>query len=320
MKPLIQNAILVLALLNTSQATFADDLFSEVTITSVFGESAKSNNDEQPQKSSVRRITGASSLQKMLKEAGLTTQEISSSSVAVALDAPQTKDKILNAVIVVHIDDGLLNIGVPLVRIDEKKVPASKLLEMMNQGRNNDAIYFVYSPESKWFGARRGLSNQNMSSERLVAELNEIVDFAQNSVELWQPLGDTLKTVETNEGTVDPDANTNSKPETSPKPQSNPNPTPTPPTTETSISLQGTWAAAGPNGQGFGIKFDDKTFELVIVNNGKSSQSKGTWSLDESQLKLVGDGMTITGTVTSTSATQFELTLPNQKPLKFNKS
>lgn len=306
MKRLISIAYLLLILLaSNSHVAVADDLFSEVTIATVFGESAKS--DSTNVKSATgRRVTGASSLQKLLQESGLTTQEVSSNTVAVALDAPKTKDKILNAILVVRIDDELINIGVPLVRIDESKVPASKLLEMMNQGRNNDAIYFVYSPDSNWFGIRRGISNQNVSPEGLVAELHKMVDFAQNTSELWQPLGDSLKTVESNEGSVDPDQKKKVESVSPPQGQA--------------ISLKGTWAASGSNGQGFGISFDGNKFQLAIVQNGKSSQSKGTWTMTGNQLTLAGEGMTITGTLSITSDSEFELTLPNQTPLKFSKS
>lgn len=298
MRPLTTSTLVLLLFISVTAAK-ADDLFSEVTIDTVFG-GTKSTMSANPIGNG-KRMAGASSLRKTLQNAGFETQDFNSKSVLATVDAPKTKDKKLSAFLSVDVDKARVVIGIPLVQIDEKKISSQKLLEMMNSSRNADAIYFAYSPDNNWLGIRRTISNGNVTSSVLRQRLDEMVVFAQNSLESWESEGTTLNTKLTPEDV----ANT---------PKETPKETP-----RAGLSLTGLWGATGSRGEGYGLKFENNKFELAISDDGKTSESNGTYSFTGGSLTLSGEGLTLKGTVTIKSSNKFELKLDNGPTLTFSK-
>ena len=291
---------LVLLLTISVTAAKADDLFSEVTIDSVFGTAKSSISGGATSAAPAgggKRIAGASSLRKTLQNAGFATQDFDSKSVLATVNAPRTKDKKLSAFFSVDVDKGRVVIGIPLVQIDESKISAQKLLEMMNSSRNADAIYFAYSPDTKWLGIRRTISNEAVTTSSIRERIDEMVAFAENSVETWESEGKSLETKPAPEKVA-------TAPKEAPK---------------TTFSLTGLWGATGTRGEGYGIKFEGAKFELAISENGKTSESKGNYTFSNGSLTLAGDGLTLTGKLVFKSVSKFELRLDNGPTLTFSK-
>ncbi len=294
----IKTTITVMLVSLACSTVIADDLFSEVTISSVFG------GDKEVAKSEVavsngRRVTGPSSLRKLLADAGLKGQEVNDKSVAVQLDAPQTKDKSLSAVVAVNVDKERIVIAFPLVKVTNAN--SAKLLELMAAGNSGEGIYFFYEVNTKWLGVRRNIRNQNVSSSWLKSQLDEMVVVAQERVDAWQSLGKTL--LEDN------------KEATTPQVQA-----PQVKTTPAKATMDGSWKANGTSGESYVLSFRGNQFSLAIATGGKKVKSTGTWTLQGGQLTLSGEGLTLTGSVKASTSTQFELTLTNRSPLTFSKN
>ena len=252
-----------------------------------------------------KRVSGAASLTRLLQDLGLPAQEANSTTVATVVDAPGVSDGQLTASLTVRVDRGTINLAMPLAKVSENSVPSGKLLQLLNLTRNDNAIYVAYLPDTNWIGIRRTISNQNLTAESLQARLQEMVQFAENSADIWQPLGDSLKVVEKK-------ANQNTQ-----QPSRSASPAPAKPVQQ--VSLEGTWSAPGNNNAGFAIAFSGNKFTLAVSNGGNASTSTGTWSVANGQLKLAGSDMTLSGALTIKSSSEFELKLPNQNPLTFTK-
>lgn len=296
---LLSNTLVVLLAISVTAAK-ADDLFSEVTIDSVFGTAKSSISGGTTSAAPAgggKRIAGASSLRKTLQNAGFATQDFDSKSVLATVNAPRTKEKKLSAFFSVDVDKGRVVIGIPLVQIDEKSISAQKLLEMMNSSRNADAIYFAYSPDTKWLGIRRTISNAAVTTASIRQKIEEMVAFAENSTETWESEGTSLETKPTPQKVA-------TGPKQAPK---------------KTFSLTGLWGATGTRGEGYGIKFDDAKFELAISQNGKTSESKGSYAFSDGKLTLDGDGITLSGKLVFKSVNRFELRLDNGTNLTFTK-
>jgi len=294
----IKTTISVILVSVACSTAMADDLFSEVTISSVFAGDQDSVESEVSV-SNGRRVTGASSIRKLLADAGLKGEEVDSQTVVVPIEAPRTKDNSLSAVLKVNVDKGQMVVAFPLVKVNESNASSTKLLELMAAGNTGEGIYFFYQANTKWLGIRRILRNENVSSSWLKSQLDEMVVVAQENVDVWQPLGNTL--LEDDKVKETPKAKAQTK-------------TPVGPV------MAGNWNANGATGEVYSLSFTGNKFSLKITTGGKEVKSNGTWTLQDGKLTLSGEGLTLTGTVTSATSTQFVLTLTNRKPLTFAKN
>ena len=274
----------------------ADDLFSEVAISSVFG-GDKDVTESKVSVSNGRRVTGPSSLRKLLADAGLKGDEVNKT-VVVRMDAPQAKDKSLSAVIAVNVDKERIVVAFPLVKVTN--ADSTKLLELMAAGNSGEGIYFFYQANTKWLGIRRVLHNENVNANRLKSQLDEMVVVAQENVGVWQSLGKTL---------LEDDKEATMPQVKSPEVKQTP-----------TITMSGSWKANGASGESYTLSFNGDRFNLAIATGGKEVKSNGTWILRNGKLTLSGEGLTLSGTVKVSTSTQFELTLTNRSPLTFSKS
>jgi hypothetical protein len=293
MTHLIRNLLLVTLVLSSHQSGLADDLFSEITIGSVFSGSVGADRDTASSTyGNGRRLTGATSIRSLLTEAGFRSDELDSKSVKVVVAAPQTKEKVLKIVVAVNVDKERIVMTAPLVQIDEAKTSARSLLQLMAAGRNGNGIYFNYSTTDKWVGVQRIMTNKDVSPGMLKAKIDELVGFARGNAATWQSL-DSNEVTEKKRRRASASAD--------------------------SFSLAGSWNATGSKNETYSIQFANKRFTLGISMNGQISRSEGTWSMQNNRLTLSGEGINLSGTVTISSDNRFILQIKNQNALTFTK-
>lgn len=274
-------ALLFVAL---AQPAFGDDLFSEVTIDSVYSPSGGSK-PSKPSESG-RRLGGIDSLTGTLLGAGYAPKRVTDDVVTITV-----KRDSLTIPTLVSLKDQKLWLGMMLSKIDNPSdLPTDKLLKLLAANQENGPATFVYSRNRGRIELHLALDNRSISSELVKTKLDEMAEIAAKTTDLWQ-LGETPESTEP----------VSEKDDTTEAPQSNPAPK-TP-------SLAGKWIAAPSDTEAFALQInDDNTFFLAYVKGSQSSKSQGKASFNGQLLVLKGnDGTNLTGTV-QVNGSQFTFT------------
>lgn len=270
-------------------APAADDLFSEVTIESVFGAgkakaSAKTTTSEAP----TTRITGAGQLGELLRDAGMKPERLDAKAIRVTVEhGVWTIPTTLRAAVErsqVEITMGLATPG------KQSKLQAKQLLGLLSAPSGGGA-YFAFDSQLGQIQLKQTLSARSITSDRLRRTLTEMAELAASREADW------YEEPETSEKKV----------ATTPKPAGLPG---------------GTWIAnLGPN-EAFALRIAaDGRFSLAHVRAGRTTKSTGRATRTGAQLRLAGgDGKALTGTISGESAAGFELTLTGGRKLEFKKA
>lgn len=278
-----------------------DGLFSDISINSVFskpgaGQMLPGGQPIGPPISqpppSAPPTTGASALAAAMKEAGFEPKQLSEQVVQTKVQLDRwsfpvlvTSDPKKQEVIVVLL--------LSVVK-DEKQLPASKLLELLDASREHSPAYFAYSSKRKRIELYRTLDDVSPSSETLKTEINRLAQIAKGTETLWNLVTTTVQ-----------------KPVTPPAANAAPGPATQAPVTQTpSMSLAGKWSAARSEKEAFALLLTAAgKYTLVHVRQGKQTKSTGTYSLAGGRLTLAGsDGTKIAGTVSAPTQQQFVFT------------
>ena len=286
------------AIVATSAASADENsLFSKVRVHSVFAPRADSSpaspGSTTPSSNVPDRITDVGQLSRMLGKAGFDATEVGSQVVSTKTQNGTWSFPVL---VTISEDESQLGIALLLSTIkDEQQVPASKLLELMNANRRYAPSYFAYSSKRKRTELYRLIKNQSVTSELLRKEINRLAVIARETENLWQFDVSSTPT---------PDDSTDSKP------------------AAVATSLTGTWTAVRSDKEAFAIRFNaDSTFKLIYVKQGQQSKSTGKFTLNGQSLTLVGEGgFRMSGTLSTKSDREFQLTLSNSTSLTFKKA
>jgi|GEM_PF-3966050 len=282
-----QTLFLLFITLFATQVASADDLFSAVSISSVFSKSAK--DDDLDRQRTGRRLTGGHSIQRMLSDAGFIPTDLDDGYMGVDMEMPEAEGSKILVAVNLTADHSTIQVSASLVKVDSDKTSSAKLQKLLRSHADTTDIYYEYSSSSNWLRARWRLANEHVSSAWLKTKMTELIEEVSSDRETWEPLGKSLQTVI---------ADGRRK------------------KTLEKFNFAGTWTAKA-NGSRYGFKFDGKTFKLGIVMNGKITKSQGTWKVVDGNLQLVSDGMVIKATVDVVSTTEIEMRFGTQPTLKF---
>ena len=284
--------LIAAAILSSLQTAVADDLFSEVTIGSVFESSTST--EATSKLGNGRRLSGVHSIKKAMAEAGLrlvtskSADAASGKGVTVAVSAPQVGYRSLNFRVALSRDKESVIVSAALARLDSAKAKSATLVQLIGQSAKQ-GIRFAYSNNT--LRIESTFENMNVSPTGLKSKIDDVLDRAAETASSWKPLA-TLSTTESRLAkTASPSA----------------------------FSLAGNWSTDANQKTNYGIRFEQNRFKLGIVANGSFSKTEGTWSIAGNSLTLNGDGLRLSGSITVESTEQFVLTI-NSQQLKFIKS
>ncbi len=283
-------SIMVLLVFVTAHRAFSDDLFTEVTIDSVYSTSGGSSADKPNNPSGGGRpVGGVDSLAGTLLGAGYSSKRVTDNVVSITVRRGELS---LPVLVSVSSDGQKLWLGMMLSKIaDEKTLPTDKLLKLLEANRQHGPASFVYSRNRGRIELHLALDNRGISSELVKTKLDELTDIAAKTVDLWN-LGETPTAAEdSTEPTTEEEVATEA-PAAVPAPEAA---TPAP----KAESLAGTWIATRSETEAFALKINaDGTFLLAYVKDKQSSKSQGKASFNGQILVLKGDdGTNLTGTV-----------------------
>ena len=297
----------------------ADGLFSKVSIGSPFGSSETQG--AVPAQPAPQRLAGPASLSQMLSQAGLLPKEIDTTIVGVKMDVDGKQLPIL----MTFTDEyDRIRIVMILQVLSEGQSPAAdQLIAMMDANRENSSVFFAFSKKQRRTELHRIVKNASLTPNRLREELNAMVSVAEQSKDVWQ--------ASATEKTTPPQGGVAATPKADPKPrqapqaqQPQPEAQPQPSRQNTvQLGLIGQWTSARSKTEAFALRIDKAgTFALVTVVNGKTSQSKGKYTLDGSKLTLIDEkGTQLAGTVTLKSGKEFSFQPTGaNSPLTFKKA
>ena len=290
MTRLVRNLLVTGIAVMTSQAAWAEDLFSEIAIGSVFANSSPRQNESVSKSGTGRRLSGPTSLRTTLSEAGFRPQGLENDEVLVVVEAPNTKGGVLNVTVAVNPAKAQIVISAPLVTIVEAKATLQGLLRLMDSSRANGGIYFTAADQTVI--VRRTLDNDDVTAGWLKSRIQELVDYANAHAASWQALGESKPNLAQEKREDEPLA-------------------------QQGFSMTGQWSAEGTNGESYGFQFEGNRFKLAIVANGQVHRSEGTWSLQGDRLILAGKVTNLSGVIATPSPDRLVLEFNNQKPLSF---
>ena len=278
----------------------ADGLFSKVSIGSPFGSSETQG--AVPAQPSPQRLAGPLSLSQMLTQAGMQPKELDGSIVGVSLNVA---GKSLPVLMTFADNFDRIRMVMILNTLGEgQSLSSDNLIAMMDANRENSSVFFAFSKKQRRTELHRIVDNRSLTPSRLKAELETLIRVAEASQDAW--------TVEpSEERTLPPQNNVATTPKTQPAPQTEApkaaTPAPQPRQNTVQQGLIGQWTAARSKTEAFALRIDQAgTFALVTVVSGKTSQSKGKYTLSGSQLTLIDDkGTQLAGTVTLKSGKEF---------------
>lgn len=274
----------------------ADNLFSNVSISSPFGGSSD-NGGATPRQTAPQRLAGPASLSEMLRNGGLQPRELDAQVIAVKL---QRDGGNLPVLITFTEDYNQLRLVMVLaVHKEGESISDKSLLGLLEANHVNNTAYFAYSKEQRRTELHKLIDNRSLTPQRLAGELNAMADIADRSKELWA--------IDT-ETPAAPPASTSVAANPKPAPQAKPVAKPAPAKTQGNSVLVGRWAASRSKTEAFALQINSNgTFALVTVVSGKTSQSTGNFTLTGNRLTLKDTkGTQISGTVTLSSAKEFK--------------
>lgn len=303
--------ILLAAVSLAGAAASADDLFSDVSIGSPFGPSETQG--AVPAQPTPTRLAGPASLSEMLKQASLNPKELDTRIVSLTLQARGTP---LPVLMTFNDDHEHIRMVMVLSTLGENESPTSdQLIGMMDANRENSSVFFAYSKQQRRMELHRIVENRSLTPARLREELTAILRAADRSRELWTVTKSEEPPVAENGTTAAPQEKPAVAPATA---EASP-----PATNSLRADLFGQWTAARSQTEAFALRLDQQgSFALVTVISGKTSQSKGKFTLEGSKLTLVDEkGTQLVGTVSLKSAKEFNFQAAGStKPLTFKKA
>ena len=296
-----------------SAAAHADGLFSKVSIGSPFGSSETQG--AVPVQSTPKRLAGPLSLSKMLTDAGMQPKEFDGSIVGVSMSV---NGKSMPVLMTFTEDfDRIRMVMILNVLGEGQSLSTDNLIAMMDANRENSSVFFAFSKKQRRTELHRIVNNSSLTPSRLKTELATLVEVAEQSQDAW-----TLKPSE--KPATPPQSGVAASPAAKPAPQTaQPQTKPQPRANTVQLGLVGQWTAARSKTEAFALRIDQGgTFALVTVISGKTSQSKGKYTISGSKLTLIDEkGTQLAGTVTLKSGKEFSFQPTGAKsPLTFKKA
>lgn len=294
----------------------ADGLFSDVPINSVFikpgtaAPTAPPAPSSPPQPGTPVPHPGAapagqgSALAAAVRAAGFEAKEINERTVQTKVQLDKWQFPIL-VTATADKEEVVLTLLLSVVK-DEKQLPASKLLELLNASREHAPAYFAYSRERKRIELYRTLETSSPAAEQLKNEVNRLAQIAKTTESLWNLTVQEAPVAQARQ------------------PATPPATTPSAPVASGSASLVGKWSAARSDKQAFALLLSSEgRYTLVHVKQGKQTKSSGNFALSGEQLTLTGsDGVKLVGKVGIQSQQQFTFAPQggNAAPLTFKRA
>lgn len=273
----------------------ADELFSRVSTSSVFGESnssvAPSARPEAPERG--RRIGTASQLADMLRDTGLEPAADGERIVNVKL---QHAKWTFPVALGINEAGDQIRLAMTLTQFEAGKQPSSsQLLALLGANREHQPAFFSFSEKRRQIELFLSIPNEQITPRLLREELRRAASIAETTASLWESSGSIATSPTTAIAkTTQPQA-----------------------TAVTGNNLVGKWSAARSNTQAFAMQFKaDGTFILVSVINGKQSKANGKFALNAGQLTLTTDNGTSTANIANITASSFEFTPPGKTTAK----
>lgn len=265
------------------------DLFSSVNPKSAFSSTAANPNA----RNLPTRVTSGDELRELLKSAGFEAKTVN------GLEASTNKEIdpwTIPVLVTLSEDEQWVQVvlGLTVVKDRVSQLTTENLLDLMKASQDQAPATFDYHHKRQRIEVRQILRNSELTGTLLRNTVNRLAIAARNTSELWasdrQRIPVTAKKlVETGEDSV--------------------------------TKLTGQWVASKSTTEAFALDFQASgAFKLVYVKDGKQTNSSGQYAVSETTLTLNGDTMNLVGTLNVTSATEFQLTLTNQLPLKFVKA
>lgn len=305
-------SVLAVIMSGPSLALAGDDLFSEVPAQSVFGHSA---NSDAPTASPLRRVAGPRSLTNLLLAAGLQPKEVSPQVVTAKVSHGSAAISVL---ITVSDDQTQLWLSMPLSTVqNDADLPKEKLLALLEATQKHAPFIFHYSTTSKRIELQRVLPNRDVTGDAIRTELQDMVDLAAKTPEVWRLESAVTPSSTVATATSPASAPTAGAPATSTPPSTTPVASGSP-----GNALVGTWSAALSNTEAFALQLKaDGAFLLVHVKDKNSTRSQGKFTAQGGSLTLQGaDGTSLSGTL-QIQGTEFDFTPQNAKQsLRFKKA
>lgn len=286
MKTSFRFTLFLLSLCSVNQMSFADDLFSEVAMESVFEKKAAPvTGATQSAGESLERVTGVASLSQALKYAGYAPKE---NSGRVSIQVPHAGWN-FPADLQVQIESDRIVVEMALVTLsDSNAIQSKELLKLLEKNDAISGFLFAYEPSRKLLVLRSALENRALSPKIIQNHLTQLAAFGEKYSSLWSPM--KPKSADQTVGKTGAASNVAS-------------------TVPTGLSLIGTWGAALNDKDSIAIQIkEDLTFKLVTVQAEKQKISTGKYVREGTRLSLAGDdGVTLQCTVSQSVVNQFQL-------------
>ena len=268
-------ALFSTTLFHTAPLRGADDLFSQVAMESVFEKSPASETAptvaRPAENAAISRVTGVSSLMRILKAADLTCQKVGD---RVELELPSS-GWVFPLSLRVDLASERILCDLSLAEIDEPSaIDGNSLMKLMSAGDPAKSAFFAYDVAGKRVHLRASLSNRNVTATGIRRDLGRFGQFADRYADLWSKLGKKARSSGSQPSTKKP-----------PTPGSKSQPTSRP-----GFSLIGNWSASLNSSEAFAVRFDQgNRFTLVHLKAGKSTKSVGKAIRSQGELVLQGD-------------------------------
>ncbi len=270
--------------------TRADELFSRVSINSVFGSTSQSAPAGNPQAMERgQRIGTTSQLSDMLRDAGLEPESDNERIVSVKLQHAKWTFPVSLGI---NEAGDQIRLAMTLSQFEAGKQPtANQLLALLGANREHQPAFFSFSEKRRQIELFLSIDNDQITPRRMREELRRAAGIAESTASLWDISGGAQVTTTAPAVAQNSAVNTN--------------------------NLVGKWSAARSNTQAFAMQFKaDGTFILVSVINGKQSKATGKFALTASQLTLTTDNGTSTASLSNVSGKSFDFTPPGKTAAK----
>ncbi|MFO0939507.1 MAG: hypothetical protein U0930_01950 [Pirellulales bacterium] len=286
MKTSFRFTLFLLSVCSVSRMAFADDLFSEVAMESVFEKKAAPvvMGATQSDGESLERVTGVASLSQALKYAGYAPKE---NAGRVSIQVPHAGWN-FPADLQVQLESDRIVVEMALVTLaDSNAVQFKELLKLLEKNDAVTGFQFAYEPSRKLLVLRSALENRALSPKKIQTHLTLLAAFGEKHSSIWSPM----------------------KPKSADQSASKTGASNVASTVPAGLSLVGTWGAALKDKDSIAIQIkEDTTFKLVTVQADKHKISTGKCVREGTRMSLVGDdGVTLQCTVSQSVANQFQL-------------
>jgi uncharacterized protein (TIGR03066 family) len=277
----------------------ADELFSRVSTSSVFGESnstVASGRPEIPERG--KRLGNAAQLADMLRDSGLEPAADGERVVSVKLQHGKWTFPISMGI---SEAGDQIRLAMTLSQFEAGKQPtSSQLLALLGANREHQPAFFSFSEKRRQIELFLSIPNEQVTPRLLREELRRAASIAESTASLWEI--STLPAATTTAPTTKVANTTATQAQVAPV---------------AGNGLVGKWSAARSSTQAFAMQFkSDGTFILVSVINGKQNKANGKFTVAANQLTLTTDSGTSTANIGNLTANSFEFTPPGKAAAK----